>query len=185
MNSSKSSPSKKSDIEAGSRHSRTYIGQSRGGAMASTESRSSRYTNIVKLLQSGLGAVCQYLAIEFGVEFAERLGLGYQLFLTCNSGSLMCSFLLFLSYSVSRNTYERVRPTMFEMLLNLLCCALYIASSVMLMTTVFTEFYYTYMTEVAFNTYPALTAVYVLGFVAGALHFIDAVLVFIDWKNTP
>merc|ERR1712107_222813 len=162
-------PSKKSDIEAGSRHSRTYIGQSRGGAMT-TESRSSRYTNIVKLLQSGLGAVCQYLAIEFGVEFAERLGLGYQ---------------LFLSYSVSRNTYERVRPTMFEMLLNLLCCALYIASSVMLMTTVFTEFYYTYMTEVAFNTYPALTAVYVLGFVAGALHFIDAVLVFIEWKNTP
>ena len=49
----------------------------------------------------------------FAFRYSERLGLGYQLFLTCNSGSLMCSFVLFLCYSVSTETFLRVRPTLF------------------------------------------------------------------------
>lgn len=48
-----------------------------------------------------------------------------------------------------------------EVLFNLLCCALYIAASTLLLTSVFTELYYLYHTVSAFSAYPALTAVYV------------------------
>ena len=46
-------------------------------------------------------------------RYSERLGLGYQIFLTCNSGSLMTSFVLLLCYTVSTSTYHRVRPSLF------------------------------------------------------------------------
>ena len=67
--------------------------------------------------------------------------------------------------------------------MNLLCCGLYIASGVMLMSTVFTELYYIYMTSTAFTAYPALTAVYVVGFIAAAIHLADAILAFVAWRK--
>ena len=93
-----------------------------------------------------------------------------------------------------------------EVLLNLLCCGLYIAASTLLLTSVFTELYYLYHTVIGtiqavlyctvmycavmyyictagFTAYPALTAVYVLGFAAGGLHLLDAVLAFVFWRR--
>ena len=33
--------------------------------------------------------------------------------------------------------------------------------------------------------YPALTGVYVMGFAAGIVHFIDAILAFVFWRQQP
>jgi len=96
---------------------------------------------------------------------------------------MMASFVFLLCYTVSTATYYRVRPSLFEVLFNLLCCALYIAASTLLLTSVFTELYYLYHTVSAFSAYPALTAVYVMGFAAGVLHLIDAILAFIFWRQ--
>ena len=68
-------------------------------------------------------------------------------------------------------------------MLNLLCCGLYIASGVLLMSTVFSELYYTYHTSIGFTAYPALTAVYIVGFVAGLIHLADALLAFVAWRK--
>ena len=51
------------------------------------------------------------------------------------------------------------------------------------MSTVFSELYYTYHTSIGFTAYPALTAVYVVGFVAGLIHLADAVLAFVAWRK--
>ena len=72
-----------------------------------------------------------------------------------------------------------------EILLNLVCCALYLAASSLLMTEVFTELYYLYHTVIGFTAYPALTGVYVMGFAAGVVHFIDAILAFVFWRQQP
>ena len=72
-----------------------------------------------------------------------------------------------------------------EILLNLVCCALYLTASSLLMTEVFTELYYLYHTVIGFTAYPALTGVYVMGFAAGVVHFIDAILAFVFWRQQP
>merc|ERR1719245_295995 len=118
-------------------------------------------------------------------RYSERLGIGYQIFLNCSAGALMSTFCLLLCYTVSTATYYRIRPSLFEILLNLLCCGLYLAASTLLMTEVFTELYYLYHTVIGFSAYPALTGVYVMGFAAGIVHFIDAILAFVFWRQQP
>jgi len=140
-------------------------------------------TGFTKLGELAIAVVCQFLMLHYGVEYSDRLGIGYQIFLTCNSGAMMASFVFLLCYTVSTATYYRVRPSLFEVLFNLLCCALYIAASTLLLTSVFTELYYLYHTVSAFSAYPALTAVYVMGFAAGVLHLVDSILAFIFWRQ--
>ena len=137
-------------------------------------------SNIIKTVLSLVGGVSQFLAFKFGLEFAERLGLPFQLFLTCNSGSLMCSSIMVLSNSVSKCCCinDTVKPSLFEIVFNIICCVFFIVCSAVLMKSeTYAELYFTYQTVPLFYNYPALTTLYILGFVAGALHLMDAILV--------
>ena len=142
-------------------------------------------TGFTKLAELGIAVVSQFLILHYGAEYSERLGIGYQIFLTCNSSSVMASFVFLLCYTVSKETFVRVRPSLFEMLLNLLCSALFITASTLLLASVFSELYYLYHTVTGFSAYPALTAVYILGFAAGMVHIVDAILATIFWRKLP
>jgi len=144
-------------------------------------------THLIKLIEIGLGGVCWYLLWFFGKEYSERLGLGYDLFQLVNSGASFTATILFLCYSVScirGRTFNTVRPSLFEVLFTLTCCGLYFASSTLLMQSVYRELHFIYNDQPEFIVYPALTAVYVLGFVAGVVNFVDCGLVisFINCK---
>ena len=100
----------------------------------------------------------------FSCRYTDRLGLGYTLFLTVNSGSALTTSVLLLCYIISPATYSRVRPSLFEVLLTGICCVLYITAATFLATAVYQTLYFTYHTVAGFSAYPALTAVYVRHF---------------------
>jgi len=136
--------------------------------------------HVMKLTEVGLGGVCWYLLWVFGKEYSERLGLGYDLFQLVNSGASFTAAILFLCYSVScirGRTFHAVRPSLFEVLFTLICSGLYFAASTMLMQSVYRELHFIYNDQPEFVAYPALTAVYVLGFVAGVTNLVDCGLV--------
>ena len=140
-------------------------------------------SGLIKLGELLLAAICQFLLLHYGVEYSDRLGAGYQIFLTCNSGVLITSFVYILCYTVSNVTYNTVRPSLVEILQNVMFAVLYISSSVMLVTSVITELYYLYHTVSGFSAYPSLTAVYMMGFLGSILHLIDAGLAFVFWRK--
>jgi len=136
--------------------------------------------HIVKLSEVGLGGVCWYLLWQFGIEEYEKLGLGYDLFQLVNSGASFTAAVLLLCYSVScirGKTFLSVRPSLFEVLFTLICSALYFASSTLLMQSVYRNLHFIYHQQPEYIEYPALTAVYVLGFVLGVVNLVDCGLV--------
>eukprot|EP00091_Calanus_sinicus_P000493 TRINITY_DN10413_c0_g1_i1.p1 TRINITY_DN10413_c0_g1~~TRINITY_DN10413_c0_g1_i1.p1 ORF type:complete len:160 (-),score=21.21 TRINITY_DN10413_c0_g1_i1:250-663(-) len=122
------------------------------------------------------GVVCQLLLLKYGMEKADKLGIGYSVFLTVNSGSVLTTGILLLCYVTSTPTYNRVRPSLFEVLFTAVSCGLYIGASTFLAASVYQHLYYYYHTIPGFSAYPALTAVYVLGYAAGILHGVDSVM---------
>ena len=140
-------------------------------------------SGFIKLGELILAVVCQFLLLHYGVEYLDRLSVGFLIFLTCNSGVLITSFVYIICYTVSTSTYNTVRSSLVEMLQNVLFAVLYISSSVMLVTSVITELYYLYHTVTGFSAYPALTAVYLMGFLAFILQIIDAILAFALWRK--
>jgi len=141
-------------------------------------------TGVVKTVEFILGVVCQLLLLRYGMEYAAKLGLGYSIFLTSNSCSLLTTGILILCYVTSSPTYNRVRPSLFEVIFTAVCCFLYILSSTFLATSVYTQLYYFYNTIPGFSAYPALTAVYVLGYTAGILNGVDSVMALRFMRST-
>ena len=87
-------------------------------------------TGLVKSVQFILGLVCQFLILQYGGEWvlwwlfsllhisiffrhAEKLGIGYSIFLTVNSASVLTTFVLLICYVTSTPTYTRIRPSLF------------------------------------------------------------------------
>jgi len=134
-------------------------------------------TGLVKLGEVALGLIAHLLLLNYGFEKeAQDLGLGLSLSLSTSSTGLATAFILLLSYILSGATYDRVRPSLFEVLFNLIVCAVYLAASSLLATSVYMQLLYYYRVLPGFSVYPALTAAYVLGYAAGVLHGIDALM---------
>lgn len=110
------------------------------------------------------------------IRYGEELGPGYSIFLTTTSACLLTTSVLLFCYITSVNTYQRVRPSLFEVVFNAVGCGLYIAASTFLATAVQQHLYFYYKTRPGFSAYPAMTATYVLGYVVGIVHGIDAAL---------
>merc|ERR1719500_798176 len=73
-------------------------------------------TGVLKIVQFILGVVCQLLLLKYGMGYADKLGIGYSIFLTSNSGSVLTTGVLLLCYVTSSPTYSRVRPSLFEVI---------------------------------------------------------------------
>jgi len=134
-------------------------------------------TGLVKLGEVFLSVICHLLLLNYGMEKEARdLGIGLSLSLSASSSSLSTAALLLLSYTLSSATYDRVRPSLFEVAYNLVACGVYIGASSLLATQVYLQLLYYYRVIPGFSLYPALTAAYVLGYAAGVLHGIDALM---------
>jgi len=134
-------------------------------------------TGMVKLGEVALGLITHLLLLNYGMEKeAQDLGIGLSLSLSTSSTGLATSFIMLLSYTLSAATYDRVRPSLFEVLFNTIVCAVYIAASSLLAMQVYMQLLYYYRVIPGFSIYPALTAAYVLGYAAGILHGIDALM---------
>jgi len=131
-------------------------------------------TAAVKILEVLIGLVCQVLLLQYGMKYGKDLGAGYSVFLTCSSACLLTTSVLLFCYMMSAKTYARVRPSLFEVVFNYVSCGLYLAASTLLAAKVHFHLYYYYNTIAGFSAYPAMTAVYVLGYIVGVLHGIDA-----------
>jgi hypothetical protein len=132
---------------------------------------------MVKLGEVALGLITHLLLLNYGMEKeAQDLGLGLSLSLSTSSTGLATSFIMLLSYTLSAATYDRVRPSLFEVLFNTIVCGVYIAASSLLAMQVYMQLLYYYRVIPGFSIYPALTAAYVLGYAAGILHGIDALM---------
>jgi len=132
-------------------------------------------TGIIKTLEVVIGFVCLFLLFkyEYGLKYARDLGMGYSVIVTAASACALTSAVLLFCYMMSASTYARVRPSLFEVAFNYVCCGLYIGASTLLATQVHFELYHSYLKIAGFSAYPAMTAVYVLGYVVGVLHGID------------
>jgi len=133
-------------------------------------------TGVVKIIEFIFGVICQMLLLQYGMEYTEKLGIGYSVFLTVNSGSVLTTGVLLLCYVTSTATYTRVRPSLFEVIFTAVSCGLYLGASTFLATSVYKHLFYYYHTIPGFSAYPALTAVYVLGYAAGIVHGVDSVM---------
>eukprot|EP00088_Acartia_fossae_P071215 TRINITY_DN9733_c0_g1_i3.p1 TRINITY_DN9733_c0_g1~~TRINITY_DN9733_c0_g1_i3.p1 ORF type:complete len:234 (-),score=26.70 TRINITY_DN9733_c0_g1_i3:379-1014(-) len=133
-------------------------------------------TAAVKIIEFLIGLTCQFLLLKYGMKYGSDLGAGYSVYLTCCSACLLTSTVLLFCYIVSPNTYNRVRPSLFEVVFNAVACGLYLAASTFLATAVHFHLYYFYKTIAGFSAYPAMTGVYVMGYIVGIVHGIDSAM---------
>jgi len=133
-------------------------------------------TAVVKMIEVLIGLICQFLLLKYGMKYGSDLGAGYSVYLTCCSACLLTSTVLLFCYIVSPQTYNKVRPSLFEVVFNAVSCGLYLAASTFLATAVHFHLYYFYQTIPGFNAYPAMTGVYVMGYIVGIVHGIDAAM---------
>jgi len=141
-------------------------------------------TAAIKIFESIVSIVCQFLLIQFGFKYGKDLGFGYFMSLVTSSGCCLTSGVLLFSYVISANSYSRVRPSLFEVAFNFIACGFYISSSTLLAASVHFQLYYFYMTIPGFSAYPALTAVYVLGYIVGIVHGLDGCMAFKFMRST-
>lgn len=134
------------------------------------------YAGWLKIIELILCAICQSLVLEYGVGYADVIGSSVNTFLTTSSACLLLILLLIFSYLISANSFNLIRASVLEVLFNSVACALYLLSSAHLSWGVQTYLAEIYRKEIAFTAYPAMTACYVLGFVVGIVHGIDAFL---------
>lgn len=112
------------------------------------------------------------------MKYGKDLGAGYFVFLTTTSACLLTTSVLLFCYITSVTTYQRVRPSLFEVAFNVVACVLYTGASAFLATAVQMHLFYFYKTIPGFSAYPAMTATYCLGFLVGIVHGVDAGMAF-------
>lgn len=135
-------------------------------------------TGIFKMGEVVTSFTSQMLLLKYGVNYGPDLGLGYYLMMTTSSSSILSSLVLLLCYLFSTSAYNRIRPSLFEVVFNLVSCCFYLGASTCLATAVVRQLYYYYHTVPNFSAYPALTAVYILGYTTGILHGVDSLMAF-------
>jgi len=137
-----------------------------------------RTPGILKLIEAVFGIICQYLLLEFGSAHTAELGESYSEFLIAVSYCLITTVLLMGCYLFSKSTYHLLRSSIFETAFNLLACCLYLSSSTYLAYAVNTRLFVKYLIVPFYQVFPALSAAYVIGFVAGVVHGVDAYLAY-------
>ncbi|ODN00654.1 hypothetical protein Ocin01_06028 [Orchesella cincta] len=108
-----------------------------------------------------LGIICQFLLLEYGSPYANRLGESYTEFLIAVSYCLISTVLLLACYLLSKNTYILIRSSIYEIAFNIVASILYFSSSSYLAYALVTRLYVDYVRIPFFQVYPALTAAYV------------------------
>ncbi|KAF5273837.1 hypothetical protein FQA39_LY00952 [Lamprigera yunnana] len=128
----------------------------------------------LKNLNKLLGLFCQTLAVNYGIGHADAIGKSYHSFLTTTCWSLMTTALLLFCYVFSQKSIGLIRQSLFETVFNALACFSYLSSCSYLGFVVNTFLYPLYKLTPFFQVYPAMSAAYILGLIAGGAHGYDA-----------
>ncbi|XP_018562286.1 protein singles bar [Anoplophora glabripennis] len=129
---------------------------------------------ILKLAEIGLGFFCQSLALNFGVQYAGTLGASLLSFITTASWCLMTSFLLMLCYVFSQKSFNLLKSSLFETAFNSIAAFSYITSCSYLGYAVNVFLQPMYLVTPYFQVYPAMSAAYMVGTLAGVVYGYDA-----------
>jgi len=134
-------------------------------------------TGVLKLGQALIALVSQMLLFKYGFKstpaVGDQLGLSYMFMVTACSSTLVTASALLLCYVLSSTAFDKVHGSLFEVIYNAAACVLFLGSSSALANSVLRHLLYHYRTIPGFSAYPAMTAVYVMGYVLAALHGID------------
>eukprot|EP00093_Oithona_nana_P006656 06656.XXX_169247_163778_1 [CDS] Oithona nana genome sequencing. len=127
----------------------------------------------LKAIQVILGMACLLLISHHDAAFFlnQRMTSSVMLFLCPTSVHNGVIFLI--CYLSSYKTFSMVRPSLFEVLLNFSSSILYVAPSISLMNK----------SVDALVEDPDIIGTYVLGVFLGIVHFIDAVLAFMEYRK--
>lgn len=139
----------------------------------------------LKVIELVITAITLILVLEYGMPYSETLGRAFNFFLIIVSASIFIICLLVFCYIISSNSFSLIRSSVLETVFNVIACILYLACSVYLSWAVQTYLYPHYKTTAYFTVYPAMTAAYVLGFVLGIVHAVDAFLAFRQLRGRP
>ncbi|XP_031625473.1 protein singles bar [Contarinia nasturtii] len=138
---------------------------------------------LMKISEVILGSCCQTLLVRFGLESAADIGQAFNTFLTTVSSCLLTSSLLLFCYLISTRTFNLVRQSLFEIFYNLCACFMYFSASFYMGFTTSFWLYPKFELQRAYMAYPAMTAVYYIGFMLGIIHGIDCYLAYKFYKG--
>ncbi|XP_055302382.1 protein singles bar [Sitodiplosis mosellana] len=138
---------------------------------------------LMKVSEVILSSCCQTLLVRFGMESAADIGQAFNTCLTTVSSCLMTSSLLLFCYILSTRTFNLVRQSLFEIFYNLCACFMYFSASVYMGFTVNIWLWPKFELQRAYMAYPAMTAVYYIGFILGIVHGIDCYLAYKFYKG--
>ncbi|KAL7288794.1 hypothetical protein TKK_0016772 [Trichogramma kaykai] len=134
---------------------------------------------LVKLVQTLLSGVIQYLLIEYGLRYHATIGTAFEGSLTTSSACFFTSAILLFIYIVSERSYRLIRASLFEIMFNIVSCFFYLTSAVYMAFA--TKIFVWTISFTTPSVYYGMTGVYALSTVAGILHGADAFYSFKDF----
>ncbi|XP_063237941.1 protein singles bar [Bacillus rossius redtenbacheri] len=129
---------------------------------------------VAKLVEVVLAGLCQSMLLNYGLRHSADIGPAYDSFLTAASSCFMTSGILLACYLLSENSYRLVRSSLFEVMFNAVASFLYLSAASYMGYTVNLFLWPKYLITPYYQVYPAMTAVYIFGYVLGAVHAYDA-----------
>ncbi|KAK7075052.1 hypothetical protein SK128_006945 [Halocaridina rubra] len=148
----------------------------------------------LKMIELIITAIVLILTLEYGLYYSSSLGQAFNFFLVIVCAGIFVISLLIFCYIISSNSFSLIRSSVLETVFNVLIGILYLISSSHLSWAVQTWLYPHYRVTPYFTVYPAMTAAYVslhslifwvLGFVLGCVHLIDAFMAYRHLQGRP
>ncbi|XP_058124290.1 protein singles bar-like [Anopheles ziemanni] len=148
---------------------------------------------ILKCFELVLGWFCQTMLIQFGLDTAKDIGEAFLGFLTTCSTFLLTTTVLLLCYAISARTFHLIRQSIFEVVYNGLACVMYLSAASYLGFSVniynhiiiylYPKFLIFKNTGGVHSSYPAMTAVYYMGFIVGMVYGVDTFVAYRHLKG--
>ncbi|XP_055371439.1 protein singles bar [Condylostylus longicornis] len=128
---------------------------------------------IIKGAEVLLAAMCETLLIRYGIPYASSIGQALTSFLTATACCFTTSSILLFCYCFSEKSYNLIRQSFFEILFNGIACFLYLSASSYMGFATVVYLHPQFLITPGFMAYPAMTAVYYMGYVAALAHGVD------------
>uniref|UniRef100_A0A1A9W330 MARVEL domain-containing protein n=1 Tax=Glossina brevipalpis TaxID=37001 RepID=A0A1A9W330_9MUSC len=138
---------------------------------------------LLKLLQLFMATLCESLLIKYGIPEADSIGQALTSFLTTTAYCFTTTMILLLCYYFSEKSFSLIRQSLFEILFNAVACSMYFSSASYMGFACVVWLHPQFMIKPGFWAYPAMTAAYYMGYIAGILHGIDAYLSYRHFKG--
>ncbi|XP_054727878.1 protein singles bar [Anastrepha obliqua] len=133
---------------------------------------------LIKILQLVLATLCEGLLVRYGVPATDTIGQALTSMLTTTAYCFTTTAILMICYCFSEKSSSLIRQSLFETLFNAVACSMYFSSASYMGFACVVWLQPQFLVRPGFWAYPAMTAVYYIGYTAGILHAIDGYLAF-------